>query len=316
MRRCAAVVMVGILAALSVPAALQSDQPVYSKDFWQWWSDGRGELTGYDLTFPRYGELRHGVAVTIFVTEPFSKSLRVKADPGKHPPSDVVEVMKLNLVRDFPTGIYDYNIMTSVFVALQPSEGLPAGAPVKVSFSSQEWCGHVYDQLLFRDTTIDRTSHSYFDGEADKEEKLSYPKSGLTEDALLLWARGLAEPRLAPGETRRADVLLSLSTARLKHQPLSWRPATLTHVSGTETVRVPGGSFEASVHKVDIQGGASWNIYVEKNEPHRVVKWTTSDGEKGELLASERLAYWEMNGAAFRSAVKKLGLSERPPRTP
>src|SRR5690348_13231592 len=86
--------------------------PAFDAAFWKQWGDGRAELSGYDLTFPRYGQLRRGVAVTVFVTETFSNSLRVKADPGKHPPADEFPVMKLNLVEDYQTGIYDYNDMT------------------------------------------------------------------------------------------------------------------------------------------------------------------------------------------------------------
>ena len=72
-------------------------------------------MNGYRLVQPRYGAKRAGTAVLIYVTEDFSDSLRVKADPGKHPASDVYPVLKLNAVRDFQTGIYDYNVMTSVF---------------------------------------------------------------------------------------------------------------------------------------------------------------------------------------------------------
>ena len=39
----------------------------------------------------------------------------MKADPGKHPATDVYPVLKLNVVRDFQTGIYNYNTLTSVF---------------------------------------------------------------------------------------------------------------------------------------------------------------------------------------------------------
>src|SRR6266851_2205386 len=99
----------------SVPAALGSS-PVFEEEFWKRWGDGKGEVSGYDLTFPRYGELREGAAVVVFVTETFSTWARVKSDPGKHPKSDEFPVLKLNLVQDFPTGIYDYNLMTSAFV--------------------------------------------------------------------------------------------------------------------------------------------------------------------------------------------------------
>src|SRR5258708_5205492 len=76
-------------------------------EFWAHWGDGKAELDGYALTQPRYGQKRAGTAVLIFVTEDFSDSLRVKADPGKHPAADVYPVLKLNFVRDFQTGIYD-----------------------------------------------------------------------------------------------------------------------------------------------------------------------------------------------------------------
>ena len=41
-------------------------------DFWKHWGDGKAELDRYALTQPRYGELRQGTAVLIFVTEDFS----------------------------------------------------------------------------------------------------------------------------------------------------------------------------------------------------------------------------------------------------
>src|SRR5260221_4765220 len=131
------------LAAATLLLGLSS--PAFAQDFWAHWGDGKAELNGYRLTQPRYGSPRAGTAVLIFVTEDFSDSLRVKADPGKHPASDVYPVMKLNAVRDFQTGIYDYNILTSTFLRVA------AGWPVaKVSFSSQEWCGDVYHQIVPR----------------------------------------------------------------------------------------------------------------------------------------------------------------------
>ena len=105
--------------------------PTINDAFWDHWGDGRAELGAYDLVIPRYGELRRGVAVTIFVTETFSEEARVKANPGRHQASDEYPVMKLNFVQDFPTGIYDYNLMTSAFLALAPRSGRPPGTPAK-----------------------------------------------------------------------------------------------------------------------------------------------------------------------------------------
>ena len=66
-----------------------SASTAHADEFWAFWGDGKAELDGYALTEPRYGQLREGTAVAIFVTEDFSDSLRVKADPGKHPPADI-----------------------------------------------------------------------------------------------------------------------------------------------------------------------------------------------------------------------------------
>src|SRR5262249_7842675 len=134
--------------------------PEFADAFWKRWGDGRGELCGYDLETPRYGAPRRGVAGTGFGTRSFSDSLRAPARPPKR---DEFPVLKLNLVQDFATGIYDYNLLTSAFVALSPVNGRASGAPTKVSFSAQEWCGNTYAQLLFDARYARYTMHSYFD---------------------------------------------------------------------------------------------------------------------------------------------------------
>src|SRR6056297_3157419 len=91
------------------------DSPELGSDFWDHWGDGRAEVSSYDLVYPRYGAPREGTAVTIFVTETFDPEQRVKSEGAEG-----VSVMKLNLIQDFPTGVYDYHLMTSAFVALEP----------------------------------------------------------------------------------------------------------------------------------------------------------------------------------------------------
>ena len=306
-------IVVFLLAAASPSPAVHPQ--AYDAAFWKQWGDGQAELSGYDLAFPRYGQLRHGVAVTIFVTETFSNTLRVKADPGKHPASDQFPVMKLNLVEDFQTGIYDYNLMTSTFVALAPVNGRPAGAPAKISFSSQEWCGNAYQQLLFDARGIRATGHSYFDGEADQQTELAYPPDGISEDALLLWARGQAGPRLEPGERRTLQMLTSLATSRLLHRPLVWKQATLSRSAHSRQISVPAGKFTVDAWTASVPGGVERIIYVEAAEPHRIIRWQLTNGEHAELLGSARMKYWEMNHEGFETALKKLGLSPRPRRT-
>ena len=280
-----------------------------SNAFWSHWGDGRAELNGYRLQQPRYGSARAGTAVLIYVTEDFSDSLRVKADAGKHPPSDVYPVLKLNAVRDFQTGIYDYNVMTSVFARVAP--GWPLA---KVSFSSQEWCGHVWQQLLPRGRDMEGLSHSYFDGEADGTQTLARPEGGVMEDALPILVRGWLGAYLRPGESRAVPFLSSLLRSRLEHRALAWGRATISVAAEASSVTVPAGRFEVRAWTVaPSEGGPVSTYLVEAAPPHRLVRWSTDAGEQGELLGSDRLAYWKLNGADGQMYLKNLGLRTETP---
>jgi hypothetical protein len=282
------------------------DAPVYNSAFWSVWSDGLAEITAYDLQIPRYDQPREGIAVAIFVTETFSNRDRVKSDPGRHDKSDEFPVMKLNLIKKFQTGIYDYSNMTSAFVALDSVNRRPPGAPAKVSFSSQEWCGHVYGQVLFDSAAARLTSHSYFDGEADHQSTIEYPLEGITEDALPLWARRMAGPIVEPGQTRIVQMLMSLAVSREMHLRPDWRPVTLSRSS--EPSKVGGLEVDTMTASTAHQ---KWTFYVERAAPHRLVQWESSTGEKAAMLKSARLPYWKLNQPGGEDALKQLGLSPR-----
>lgn len=296
--------------------AAHEPAPEFGSAFWRLWGDGRGELAGYDLDTPRYGAIRHGTAVTIFVTETFSNSRRVKSDPGRHPARDEFPAMKLNLVQDFPTGIYDYNLLTSAFVALAPVNARPAGAPTKVSFSAQEWCGHAYAQVLFDVRYARFTSHSYFDAEADTTSALEVPNAAASEDALLMWARGFSPPVIAPGDSAERPLLGSLRAVRLLHQPLAVHRAVFHRAASTERITVPAGTFDADVSTVRVEGGRTWTFWTERDSSRRVLQWACSDGERARLLGSDRLAYWKLNAPGGERYLPQLGLTPRGPRMP
>jgi hypothetical protein len=311
-----ALLLVCSSGAARVPETPVAASPTYGSPFWDHWGDGLAELAGYDLTLARYGAPRQGSAVTIFVTESFTNGERVKADgPGP----DVFPVLKLNLVKDFPTGVYDYSLMTSTFVALESQNGRPAGVPTKVSFSSQEWCGHAYQQLLFDAAEKLRdVSHSYFQGEADQNRSLAASNAATAEDALFLWARGLAYPRVEPGESVAVPVALALDRSRLRHVEVGLEAATLSRAAATRTVTVPAGSFEVrdAVAVVTGKTGArTWTFWVEVAAPHRLIGWETTEGERAELLATTRLPYWKLNGPGGEAELAKLGLTPRGKRS-
>lgn len=152
---------------------LKSAQPL-TDEFKAYWFANEAEITSYTLEQGRYGEIREGSAVLVFVTEPFLKEEQVKADQSS--PTNI-PVLKLNATKNFHTGIYPYSIMQSVFYPLANNQHA-----LKISCSVQEWCGHVYTQLNNR-SEFEVVSHSYFEGEAD--EDFSMGKAILENE---LWA--------------------------------------------------------------------------------------------------------------------------------
>jgi hypothetical protein len=284
-------------------AVLAVASPAAAQDFWSHWGDGKAELAGFALTQPRYGAERKGTAVYIYVTEDFSDSLRVKADPGKHPRSDVYPLLKLNAIRDFQTGIYDYNVMTSTF--LRVARGWPVA---KVSFSSQEWCGQVWHQLVPRAGRVHSTLHSYFDGEADATAELELPEGGVFEDALPVILRGWKGEYLKAGESRDVPLLPSLLHSRLHHQALAWTSARIARDAETDTVTVPAGRFEVRTWTVDVKDGRRLTFAIEAAPPFRLVRQTGADGEELLLKGSKRLSYWKLNAPGGEKYLKELGL--------
>ena len=268
------------------------------------WRDGKAEIDGYRLVVSRYGEDRDGTAVMIFVTEPFSKSKRVKEERPPSNPRDTVDVLKLNLVRDFQTGIYDYNTMASVFVRTSDF------APLKVSFSSAEWCGHVYSEMIFFRDRIRGMVASYFEDESGTID-LARPKDGLTEDELFIALRGLREDFLEAGESRAISLLPSLFGARLSHQPLRWVKASIERGKGLDTVAVPAGTFDVVSFRIRSDDGRTGEFLIEAAYPHRIVRWTLAPDVSGELTGSTRLAYWKLNALGDEHYLDEIGLGAK-----
>jgi hypothetical protein len=285
-----------ILASILVivPLALSA------QEFSAHWHDGKAELDGYRLTVSRYGQDRAGSAVMIFVTEPFSKTKKVKVNDHTKNPDDVIDVLKLNLVRDFQTGIYDYNTMVSVFSRTSDFQ------PVKVTFTSAEWCGHVYSELLFDDTKIRAHNYSYFEDESETRV-LPRPEGVVSEDNLFILLRGLRDDYLGPGESKTVDYLPGEFVSRLTHKKLNLTKATISRRMGSEQVTVPAGEFAAIVYDVSVDGrdGA---FYIEEAYPHRIVRWELSPDVKGELTGSKRLEYWRLNREGDAKYLKELGV--------
>ena len=274
--------------------------------FWAHWGDGRAELAAYALTQPRYGEARTGEAILVTVTEEFTARQRVKSDGGH---GDEYPVIKLNEVRDFQTGVYDYNVMTSSWLRLDGR--VPLGLPDKVSFSMQEWCGHVYEELVVQPDSLEHLFHSYFDGETRGRTDQELPARAVVADAMPMLVRGLGGDLVTPGESRTVPWLESAPERRMRHKGFRWKEATISRSAKTSTVSVPAGAFEVYTVTAEVGGAGSTTWYVEAAAPHRLVRWERSDGEVAELTGVNRRSYWNDAGEGREQLRAELGLPAR-----
>jgi hypothetical protein len=263
---------------------------VLSKEFNDYWYNGEAEITSYKLEQARYGELRDGKAVLVFVTEDFLPKIQVKADNynKKNTP-----VLKLNSTKNFNTGIYPYSIMQSTFYPVANNQHA-----LKVSASVQEWCGHVYTQLN-NHATFEITSHSYFQSEADQSFKI---EKTWTENEL--WTKLRIDPaRLPVGELQ---IIPSIEYTSLRHKKIKAYNAIASLKNGTYTISYPELN---RLLKIDFN----------TNFPFDILGWeeTTVSGygsssktltTKATKLESIKSAYWSKNHNADEGLRETLKL--------
>jgi hypothetical protein len=268
-----------------------------STGFWQHWGDGKAEMSGYRITTSRYGQLREGQLVLIYVTEPHDKRSLIKDDRVEKPHR--VNMLKLNSSLTFRTGIYPYSVMMSVFSPVN-GNGRERFAPEKISFSAQEWCGHVYQVWKPKLNGFANEIRSYFASEGDKAETIGTKPHAIYEDALLIQLRELDGP-FNKGKNWSGDLVPSMWTFRKMHQPPQPLGATINRSDTTHAGK--------AVTLFEINYGTTQRkVYVEKAFPRRVVAWKNNDGEEATLLKTARLPYWMLNKPGNESYLKQIGL--------
>lgn len=305
----------GAMLSLLAPAALlvlgssthepASASPRPGGEFEALWYDGQAELSGYVWKGTRYGELRTGEAVAIFVTETLGADTHVKLDDPSR--GGGVTALKLNLVRDFQTGIYDYDTTTSVFAEVG------AFRPLRVTFASQEWCGHVHEVLdVGKKLALD--VQSYFEGES-LETTLPWKENGVLGDQLFVWLRGLRGAPLAAGETKALPYLADGFERRLRHAQAEWQTLEVTRAAASARETVPAGTFPALVYTLVAGDGRRGRVAFEESYPHRLLAWSWQRGaevlDAGVLAGSKRMKYWELHAEGQGSLRSELGLEKR-----
>ncbi len=282
--------------------------PLHAQDFWKWWGDGKGELSSYKVTVSRYGELREGHAVLVFVTEDISRTTRIKVESEAIPKEDRVPVLKLNHVVKFNTGIYDYALLTSTFSAVTSELGRPPFQPLKISFSAQEWCGHVFQMLLPQREHVELTLHSYFQSEGEQKRNLALPANAAFEDNLLIWIRELQGEALPVGQKREVQILPSAWALRSAHQKVEFQAGAIKKEEG-EVLKLAEGNVATWRWTWQV-GSRQEQYWVEKAYPHRIIKWTSSDSGKGEIIKTLRAPYWALHGNDDLYYRKELGIDD------
>ena len=272
-------------------------QPV-EDSFRKYWYQGKAELTRYNLQQARYGEMHQGEAVLVFVTEPFLRTKQVKYEHGDKAGSQ--SVLKLNFTRKFYTGIYPYSLMTSVFTPVDYQNS----RTLKVTSSSQEWCGHTFTQMNLRDKSYEVSVRSYFQDEADQNFNIS---QAWLEDEL--WARIRLAPETLP--TGDVEIVPGLQFVRLWHK--NAKP-----VKASAKITQEGKLKLYTINYPEIN--RQLKIQFQNDFPHEIVYWEeTQPGgfggsapltTKATKTKSILLDYWNRHGNEDSHYRKELGLTQ------
>ena len=278
------------------------------KDFNSYWYNYGAEISRFELEQGRYGEIRPGHVVLIFVTEPFLPDIQVKSD-FKASREKSIPILKLNLIKRFNTGIYDYSIMKSVFTPI-PSEQHPFSKTLKVSTTRQDWCGHVYLQYNLEEDHYKVKQYSYFEKEGDKV--VNIPSVHLEDD---IWTRIRIDPKTLPLGGIEMIPGSFFTTLRMIDLKAEKAIAELTNTQDGER----GDVSQYTVGYPSL--GRTLSIRFNRNFPHDILSWSetypSGSGEGAKVLTTKArrthavmVDYWNKNSVKDLKLRKELGLTK------
>ena len=293
---------VAFLHSMSVAFSLPDES-----DFHSYWYNHGAEITRFELEQSRYGEIHSGHAILIFVTEPFLPDIHVKSDYESSRKRSI-PVLKLNSIKRFNTGIYDYSMMKSIFTPTI-TEKQQYIKTLKVSTTRQDWCGHVYLQYNLEGDQYKVKQYSYFEKEGDKS--MSIPSVHLEDD---IWTR----IRIAP-ET--------LPLGKIKMIPGSFFTILHTIEAGAEdaiaeltnTREGDSGISQYTVTYSSLQRTLS--IHFNQNFPYDILSWSetypSGSGKNAKTLTTNARRthavmsdYWNKHRLEDLNLRKELGLAK------
>lgn len=293
------------------PAPASEKGKPQSAEFAKYWYNGRAEITSYKLQQARYGEMHEGSAVTIFVTEDFSAGKHVKLDNPQSAGNDAVSVLKLNLTKKFNTGIYPYSMMLSVFkpVNTEKWEHL-----LKLTTSSQEWCGHTFTQINAGKDNYKAKLFSYFESEGDQEKEL--PLVWMEDE---IWTQLRINPSGLP--TGNVKMIPGLLQQRLLHSKLQAEDATASLNKTSEIPSWLGTENQLMSYSVQYQSQQrTLTIYFNEHFPYNIAGWEESYldgfGKDKKVLTTKAVKnktliidYWNHHNNSDAALRDSLGLN-------
>lgn len=296
--------LIGIIFLL-VACSSESKSPTstdvgFNGGFNDYWYQGKAEISGYKLEQARYGEIHEGTAVMIFVTEDFSKSKQVKLDNPQKAGDDAVKVLKLNAMKKFNTGIYDYSTMQSTFT---PVDRKSSPNTIKVTTTSQEWCGHTFTQLNLQDNQYQVQMNSYFESEGD--EIITLPKVWLENE---LWSLVRIDPALLP--SGEIEIVPDLLFQRFKHVKLEAVKAIATFKQDGENT-IYSIKYPKYNRELQINFTTKFPYTINGWEDSYKSGWGAGAGvltTKATRVKSIMTPYWSQNSVSDVGLRKQLGL--------
>lgn len=279
-----------------------ANEPIMDK-LGDYWFQGKAEVSRYELSQNRYNNIHSGDAVMVFVTEDFLTDKQVKNDNYKNPNS--IQILKNNSLLKFTTGIYDYSIMSSIFT---PIDTRNHPQTLKVTSSSQEWCGQTFMQINKEAKNYRVELRSYFENEGDQNFTV---KDVILEEEL--YNRIRMNPTALP--KGKMKLLPSTVITRLLHLPYEPLQAELSLEAyvGEEFV-----GKDLQVYQVKYADlNRTLAIVFEAIAPYHIVGWTDSypsvfDKKVRTTIAKKTHSimtpYWKQNSLADTKLRAELGL--------
>ena len=256
------------------------------RDFWY----AGAEVNRYQLSQNCYGEQHSGHCEWIFVTEPFDALQQVK-DEQRNKSS--INVLKLNALRRFHTGLYSYRSMVSTF---QPVDITRYPDTIKTTASIQDWCGQTFQQINRQAHGWQLRSYSYFQRMGDQDKLLT---NAYLEDALWLLIR-LNPESLPLGEFA---IIPGAFHCRIAH----FQPQVLRAVG-----RLKQHQSKWNYSLIYKAYDRTLSIDFDVKFPHIIRGWQASSkqGTTRAVLSKRWMHcnYWEHNQPKDRSLRRKLAL--------